>query len=158
MEKAQIVDFNRRLTQCNRSELVVITYDIYFVYASDARSAYEREDYAGFVAAVHKAEAAVRRLLDTLDYKYELSRELGSLYQFCLRELARSVYGNHLEGVSEASKILATLYTGFVEVAKEDASAPLMQNAQQVVVGMTYGRGSLVENYTTNEYNRGFFV
>jgi flagellar protein FliS len=43
MEKEQIKDFTRRLSQCNRGGLIVIMYDIYFAYADEAQKAYEQK-------------------------------------------------------------------------------------------------------------------
>ena len=48
------------------------------------------------------------------------------------------MYENRLDGVQEAEHIMHRLYTSFVEAAKQDKSAPLMKNTQQVYAGMTY--------------------
>ena len=34
-------EFTRRLAQCNSSEMIVIQYDIFFVYLDDALTAFE---------------------------------------------------------------------------------------------------------------------
>ena len=41
--------------------------------------------------------------------------------------------------------------------AGDDKSAPLMDNAQKVYAGMTYGRGRLTESFI-NDDNRGFLA
>ena len=46
MKKEQIVDFTRRISQANRSGLVVVMYDIFFTYLDDARAAYDAADAA----------------------------------------------------------------------------------------------------------------
>lgn len=158
MQKEQILDFNRRLSQCNRGELVVITYDIFFAYVKDAREGFARMDHDAVKTAIHKAQATLGRLIATLDFQYEIAGSLYALYQFSNRELSRALYENRPEGLEEAEKILKKLYIGFVEAARQDTSGPLMSNAQQVVAGMTYGRGELVENFTGSSYNRGFLA
>lgn len=158
MQKEQILDFNRRLSQCNRGELVVITYDIMFAYMKDAAEAMAESEHEALKTAIHKAQAALGRLIATLDFAYPISRDLYTLYQFCNRELSRALYENRPDGLCEAEKILKKLYGSFVEVAKQDTSGPFMENAQQVVAGMTYGRGELVENFIENGYNRGFLA
>ena len=50
------------------------------------------------------------------------------------------MYENRLDGVQEAEHIMHRLYTSFVGAAKQDKSAPLMKNTQQVYAGMTYAR------------------
>lgn len=68
------------------------------------------------------------------------------------------MYENRLDGVQEAEHIMHRLYTSFVEVAKQDESAPLMKNTQQVYAGMTYARGAVNEDYMDVDSHRGFFV
>ncbi len=68
------------------------------------------------------------------------------------------MYENRLDGVQEAEHIMHRLYTSFVEVAKQDKSAPLMKNTQQVYAGMTYARGAVNEDYMDVDSHRGFFV
>ena len=157
MQKEQILDFNRRLSQCNRGELVVITYDIFFAYVEDAREAFASKDHDAFKTAIHKAQAALGRLIATLDFQYEIAGSLYALYQFSNRELSRALYENRPDGLEEAEKILKRLYKSFCEAAKLDTSGPLMRNTQQVYAGMTYGRTTLNENYFEDNH-RGFFV
>lgn len=158
MDKEQIVDFNRRISQSNRSELVVIMYDIFFAYTADAKMASEQGAHGDYKDAIHSAQAVLDRLMAALNFEYPVSRDLYKLYQFSKRELARALYENRLEGVLEAEKILKKLRASFVEVAAQDTSGPLMSNTQQVVAGMTYGRGSLTENFIGDGYNRGFLA
>ena len=63
------------------------------------------------------------------------------------------------------SRIILNIYlyqilvgTSFVEAAKQDKSAPLMKNTQQVYAGMTYARGAVNEDYMDVDSHRGFFV
>lgn len=41
---------------------------------------------------------------------------------------------------------------------KEDTSAPLMRNTQQIYAGYTYGKNDLVETYQDFDTSRGFLV
>ena len=59
--------------------------------------------------------------------------------------------------VDEADGIMKKLRSSFETVAAGDKSAPLMDNAQKVYVGMTYGRGRLTESFI-NDDNRGFLA
>ena len=49
------------------------------------------------------------------------------------------------------------LRSSFETVAAGDKSAPLMDNAQKVYAGMTYGKGRLTESFI-NDDNRGFLA
>jgi flagellar protein FliS len=151
-------DFTRRLSQCNRGEMIVIIYDIFFAYADEAKKAHAMGDREAMKTAVRNAQRVLDELSGSLDFSYKLSGNLFSLYVFCKRQLARSMYENRLEGLEEAEKILRRLYTSFGAAARQDRSAPIMQNTQQVYAGMTYARGELNESYIDPDNQRGFLV
>lgn len=151
-------DFTRRLSQCNAGGMIVIMYDILFAYLDDAKNAHAEGLHEDFKCAVRKAQKVLDELTKSLDFSYELSKNLYSLYVFCKNELAKTLYQNRLDGVSEAEKILRRLYGSFVEVARQDTSGPMMCNTQQVYAGMTYGRGKLNESYMDQDGQRGFLV
>ena len=150
-------DFQRRLSQCNKGEMIVIMYDIVFAYMDDAKSAYRKGDYEEYKVAIKKCQNSIEELMKSLNFSYEISKELHRLYVTSRNLLAKSIYQNRLDGIEEAEKILKRLYASFCEAAKTDTSGPLMRNTQQVYAGMTYGRTSLNENYT-NDTHRGFLV
>ncbi len=150
-------EFTRRLSQCNRGELIVIMYDIVFAYMAEATSCYEANDYDGFKSAIKKAQASIDALKKALDFKYDISKDLHKLYMYSSNCLAKAIYQNRLEGLEEAEKILKSLYASFCEAAKTDTSGPLMSNTQQVYAGMTYGKSDLNENCIYDNH-RGFFV
>lgn len=155
-EKKQ--EFTRRLTCCNRGEMIVIMYDILFAYLEDGIEAKENGDYQEFKCATGKAVQVVGRLMDDLDFSYEISGSLYAEYQFVKKLLAEAVYKNTSQCLWDAKRILKNLYDGFQEAARQDFSDPLMQHAQQVVAGMTYQKGSLTETLQGSESSRGFLA
>lgn len=151
-------DFTRRLSQCNAGEMIVIIYDIGFAYLSDAKKAHEQCDGEAQKDALRKAQRVLNELIGSLDFSYDLSKNLYALYRFCKEQLSRAMYENRMDGVEETEKILRRLYASFVEVARQDKSAPLMKNTQQVYAGMTYARDAVNEDYMDVDYHRGFLV
>lgn len=158
MEKEQITDFTRRIVQSNRSELTVINYEIIFAYLADAKKAHEKEQWDEFKNALRKAENSITELINTLNFSYEISKNLFQIYVFCKDELAVSMYKRSTAQIEDAERLLKKLYQGFLEAAKTDTSAPLMKNTQQVYAGYTYGKNDLVENYKELDKSRGFFA
>ena len=155
-EKKQ--EFTRRLSCCNRGQMIVILYDILFSYLDEALEAQEKGVYEEFRSAVGKAEQVVQRLMEDLDFTYPFAGELHPLYQFVNKHLALAVCKNTAENIKDAKKVLKNLYDGFVEAAKQDSSEPLMQHTQHVVAGMTYQKGNLTETLQGSESSRGFFA
>lgn len=155
-EKKQ--DFTRRLSCCNRGEMIIIIYDILFSYLEDAQQAQEEGNYTEFKTCVRKAQQVVRRLMGTLDFNYPVSKDLHALYRFINELLAFAIVKNTSQNIKDAKKVLKNLYDGFWEAAQHDTSEPLMQNTQQVIAGMTYQKGTLAETLQDSENSRGFFA
>ena len=155
-EKKQ--DFTRRLSCCNRGEMIIIIYDILFSYLEDALEAQKSGDYTEFKDSVHKAQQVVRRLMGTLDFNYPVAKDLHALYRFINELLALAIVKNTSQNIVDAKKVLKNLYDGFWEAAQHDTSEPLMQNTQQVVAGMTYQKGTLTETLQGSESSRGFLA
>ena len=146
MEKEQILDFTRRISQSNRSGLTVINYEIIFAYLDDAKKAYQEEKWEEFKVALRKAQNSIGELMQTLNFSYEISKNLYQIYERSLTE------------IENAEKMLRKLYQSFCKVAETDSSAPMMKNTQQVYAGYTYGKGDLVENCQELDKSRGFFA
>lgn len=157
MEKEQILDFTRRISQSNRSGLTVINYEIIFAYLDDAKKAYREEKWKEFKVALRKAQNSIGELMQTLDFSYDISRNLYRIYVFCKDSLAAAMYKRSLTEIENAEKMLRKLYQSFCKVAETDSSAPMMKNTQQVYAGYTYGKGDLVENCQELDKSRGFF-
>lgn len=150
--------FTRRLSQCNRGEMIVIIYDIYFAYTEDAKNAYEAGDHEAYKEALRRAQNALSELMHALNFSYDLSKNLYQLYMYAKNSLSKALYENKLDGLHDADRIMKRLYHSFEEVARLDHSEPLMRNTQQVYAGMTYGRTSLNENFMGANTNRGFLA
>lgn len=158
MKKEQVVDFTRRISQCNKGEMIVILYDIFFTYVEEAASAYEAEDWDAYKEALRRAQRTIDELMMSLDFKYDLAKNLYSIYVFCKDALAKCMYKRKIDDMKDAERLMRKLYDGFVHAAKEDTSAPLMQNTQQVYAGYTYGRDDLIETCQDSDISRGFLV
>jgi flagellar protein FliS len=152
-----MADFTRRISQCNRSELVVVMYEMYFSYLEDARAASDKQDWEEYKAAIRKSQRVLDELVGALNFSYELAKELYRIYMFCKDTLAKALYKREEKELDDAERLMRTLYDSFTKVAEADSSAPLMQNTQQVYAGYTYGRDDLVESQDFDT-SRGFLV
>ncbi len=145
--------YTRRIANANRTGMVVLTYEIALQYLSDARDAKTHEE---FEEAVRMARRCVEQLREALDYKYGLSFTLVRLYDFITIEMDKAIYRRDASCFEESGKILETMHNSFEKIQDQDQSAPLMQNAEAVYSGMTYGRNGA--NESTDGVNRGFTV
>ena len=157
MKQEQVQDFTRRISQSNRSGLTVIIYEIIFAYMDEAKESLSMDQYEDFKAALLKAQRGVDELMQSLDFRYDISRDLYSLYVFVKETIAKAVVKKNTDDLEGAREVLMNLYDAFVEAAKQDHSNPLMQNTQQVDAGITYGKNNLTETFQ-EPTSRGFFA
>lgn len=157
METAKLSEYTARITQANRSELVVVVYDIILDSLKDGIEAYNCGDKDKFTDKVKYSQKFLLELMDTLDYKYEISKELFRLYVYVNKQMIEACIKKDVTPLDSAVEVLEKLKTGFVGVAAEDKSEPVMQNVQPIYAGLTYGKGTLNEiSYGVDVASRGF--
>ena len=158
MRKEQIQEFTRRITQSNKTGLTVVTYDIFFAYLSDAKSALEAKDRGNYKQSIRQAQKCINELTDTLNFEYDLAAQLHRTYVYCRELLATALYKRSITELEECEKLMRLLYEGFVKIAESDDSEPIMKNTEQVYAGYTYGRNDVNESSVNTAANRGFFA
>lgn len=158
MTRERKQEFILRISQSNRSELVVIIYEIILTYLDEAKVAFENKEMTEYRDIIRKAQPFVSELMEVLDFKYEISIELLQLYLYVNKALIRSIIRREKKDLESAIVVLETLKTGFIGVSEQDTSGPLMKNTQQVYAGLTYGREKLTESVNNKDMSRGYLV
>lgn len=159
MDKQKIQQYTARITQANRTELTVIVFELATEHIESAQEAYQSGDAAALEENAKKAMRYVTELSSALNYSQVISYDLFQLYRYVKSQLAKVAAGRKPDGLEEAKRVLCGLKSAFEEVAKQDDSAPLMSNTQQLYAGLTYGKGTLNEVFINeNEANRGYKV
>lgn len=141
MKAESVKIFTRRITSANKSEIIVIIYDIIEENLALAKKALEEGDRETYRNEIKQAISFVKELLVSLDMNYEVSKYLASLYIYVSRCLNFALVSGKKEEIEAAEKVLRKLGDSFREVAKTDESKPVMENTQRVYAGITYGRG-----------------
>ena len=141
MKAESVKIFTRRITSANKSELIVIIYDIIEENLALAKKALAEGDRETYRNEIKQAISFVKELLVSLDMNYEVSKNLASLYIYVSRCLNFALVSGKKEEIEAAEKVLRKLGDSFREVAKTDESKPVMENTQRVYAGITYGRG-----------------
>ena len=98
MQKEKIQEFTRRVSQDNRTSLIVTMYDIMLTYLDEAKAALEAEDREGFKAGLRHADRVLVQLQDSLNFKYSPADTLYALYVYCREELALAMAKQDLTG------------------------------------------------------------
>lgn len=155
-EKKQM--FTRRITQANRTQLVVVVYDIFLEYLDDALNTHNEGDLKEFGKSLQMARECIFQMRSALDFQYDLSRNLFSIYNFADRELAGDMFGNKTDNLEELKQMFTKLRDAYDTVSKDDTSEPLMDNIQDVYAGLTYSKTDVNEDLINYDAERGFRV
>ena len=158
MTKELKQQFTLRITQANKTELIVILYDMILTYIDEAKEAYEKENRAGFHDAIRKIRGCNQELIASLNLEYEPAMNLLSLYIYVNRELVHADVRNQLEPLEHVTMVISGLKEAYEIIATQDKSGAVMQNTQTVYAGLTYGKNNLTENMADQGMNRGFLA
>ena len=158
MVKEKKQAFTRRITQANKTQLVVVVYEIFLVYLEDALEAYKTQNMNEFRQNIAMARECIAHMRTSLDLEYQLARNLFSIYCFADRELANDYYGNKTDNLDAIRDIFTKLHDAYDTISKNDDSKPLMDNIQDVYAGLTYGKNDLNESLVNYDNKRGYLV
>lgn len=157
MDSEQIQVFSTRVTQANRSELVVITYEIILEEFKIAREAYLNQNIKVFETSLRQSQKFLNELMGSLNYQYEISKQLLRLYKYVNEQIIQAIVKKTDITLDSAKDVIEGLLKGFKKVSIQDQSDLLMSNTQKIYAGLTYGKGKLNETFVdVNESNRGF--
>lgn len=151
-------EFTLKITRANATELVVILYDMILVYIKEAGEFWGVDNKEEYQRSLQKIRNCIGELMDSLNTEYEMARNMYSLYVFFLKELVKAERKeNGISYVKAVKPMIESLRNAYDEVASENKTGPLMQNAQTVYAGLTYGRKDVNVNLEQLS-NRGFRV
>jgi flagellar protein FliS len=156
MLQEELKDYNARIIQATKGELIVITYELIMDLIEDAIGAKEHNELSAFDATLRKAQKALRTLIDGLDFNYEISFNLMALYLFVNEQMSQAILKRELKSLVTAKQVLTILLNGWKEAAMLENDNPLIENAQKLYAGLTYGKGTLNETIMDNHQTRGF--
>ena len=155
MQDTQKKEYTLRISQANRTQLIVIIYEMALDYVAEAQKAEQPDEYE---SAIRHAGNCVEELKHSLDFQYELSATLLHTYIHIKKLLVRASLSGKKEYLTSAYEALEKLKNAFSQVAEQDDSAPLLENAQAVYAGFTYGKNDINVNLDSKSTGRGFLV
>lgn len=148
-------EFSLRITQANKTELIVILYEMYLDYLAEAEET--AGDKGAFREAIRKARNCLNELMNSLNFDYETAHHLFQLYLYVGREMTNAAFYADAEPLKNCYMVVGELLAAYREVSRQDTSGPVMENAQTVYAGLTYGKGELTESLAYQR-NRGLLA
>lgn len=145
MTKEEINFFSKRIAQANKTELVVITYEIMINYVDSATVELSKGNTEGFVDNLKKTKRFLDDLTTSLRFNSSISYDLLSLYRFADKCIIKSISKRDDCDIDAVRNMLVKLHGSFEKISQEDSSATVMKNSSQVYAGLTYGKNSINE-------------
>lgn len=158
MNKELKQQYKLRITRANKTQLVVILYEMYLEYAKEAKQALETQDKSAFKDALSHARGCVKELMSSLNFDYKPAEELKQLYMYVNSELVQADLHSSTEPLDNTIMVMKGLWEAYKEISSQDTSPAVMTNSQSIYAGLTYGKDDLVENLDQVGENRGFLV
>ncbi len=158
MDNTKQEEFTRRIGNANKTEMIVIVYDIALQYAADAQNAYNAGDMTSYCENLTRTRKCVDNLIEALNFDIDISNQLFALYNFVKKNLMNARITRTDRGFKDAVKVLKDMRDIFVELAKLDNSGVMMDSTQHVVTGMTYGKGVLNDSVVNADRSTTFSV
>lgn len=154
MEKETIQAYTLRISQANRTELIVIIYELILHDLREAKQ--QTKDQEQLNKTLYHACKCVNELITALDFQYPLSCDLMRLYRYVNECIAKVKTTKDSKLLDSAIATIDGLRIAFAEVAKKDPTGAVMMNTEQVYAGLTYSKGSLNESLYSGGSLRGF--
>lgn len=141
--------YARRISQASRTELIVIMFEMFDDYAKDAVKASEEGNTEKMRKNIRQARKVVNRLIESLDFKYDISIKLMSIYLYINRELLKADIHADNSQIKILCDMMSNLKNAFTEIGDSEDTGPVMKNVQSVYAGLTYGRENINEYVDT---------
>lgn len=87
MTKEQIKEYTARVAQANRTELVVIIYELLLDEIQEGNKQYQAGNTDAGEKQIRKAQGYLQELLGSLDFRYEIALQLRQLYRYVNEQL-----------------------------------------------------------------------
>lgn len=158
MTKELKQQFTLKISKANKTQLVVILYEMMLIYIEEARQANKSQNKESFRQGIKRAKGCLHELMSSLHLEYPIAGNLMKLYAYADRELTKADIKNSTEELAHVQAIIEKLHAAYETVSGQDTSAPVMSNTQTVYAGLTYGRNALNESLADQGGSRGFRV
>ena len=157
MDTTMVKDFQTKIVSADRGQLIIISYEMLIVEIDDAIKFLEKDDETEFSRAMIRAHKILQELSGNLDFQYDISKDLMSIYIYINKKFIDASIKGDKEPLIETKRLLSILLNGWKEADKlELTERPIIENGQKLYAGLTYGKGTLNETIYDNSSSRGF--
>lgn len=158
MTKEKKREFQLRISQSNKTGLVIVLYDIALQYLEDAVVANENSDKLQYTFNLEKARDTIDEMIYNLHFEYELARNLKKIYIYMKKCIRESIISGKPVELDAVRRMITSLRDSYITIKDNDESDAVMQNTQAILTGLTYSKNKVLNELTQECTNRGYRV
>ncbi|RRD96190.1 hypothetical protein EII17_01435 [Clostridiales bacterium COT073_COT-073] len=132
-------DFQNRIANAGRKDLVLIHFDMILAEMDLIDLAFRAEDWEQFRNSIQLTQEMIKKLVESLDFSYEISHFLMGTYQQINGDLIKMKISKELNALERARRSTEQLREAF-SVIEAGEEKPLIQNGETIYAGLTYGK------------------
>ena len=102
-----------------QGDMLTALYDGLIKEIAKAQILFQTKDYMGINTRLQKAQSIVLHLQKTLDYKYEISNSLNSLYDYFLHVLVQANIKKDPSSLDELIGLITELRNTYIQADKQ---------------------------------------
>jgi flagellar biosynthetic protein FliS len=120
----------QEVNMANPVALIVMLYNGCIKKLKLARIAIEKKDYVEANTDLQKAQDIISELINSLDFKFEISKNLLSLYEFMYHEIVQINIRKNTERIEPVVQMLSNLRDAWMQVEKtcRQSSSEIYEN------------------------------
>lgn len=153
MDEALKKEFQNRIVSAGRKELLLIHLDMILAEMKLAEQALAGNEER-FRQSIDLSMEMVKKLVESLDFAYEISYLLLRAYQRVNADLIAARRTKAPASLTEAKRMIEQLRQAFAGL-ELPADASVVQNGETIYAGLTYGRNNQLKE-SVDYQKRGF--
>ncbi len=146
MTSEEMKTYQKRIAQAGIADLTLAMLEMEMQWIGEALDAYNGQRIEEFVSCVEKAQAVQVELMNVMNMENPLSVEIYSVFVYINKVLIHAKLKREPLDIARCSEMLRKYHESFSQIAKTDTGGPVMEQAEKVYAGLTYGSGGLVES------------
>lgn len=156
METSQKKEFQNRIAVAGRKELLLIHYEMILAELDMIDLTIQAENDEKFRQSISLTQEMVKKLVESLDFNYELSQDLFRVYEKINKHLIEIKRNKNRSLLANIREHIVGLKEAFAEI-KSTEESPLIQNSETVYAGLTYGKDNQLKE-SVDFQKRGYKV
>lgn len=113
----------QKILTANPIELIILLYDGCIKQLKIATLAVEEKDYERANESMQKAQRIMMELLNSLDLRYSIAKDLMMLYEFLIRQIMDGNASKNAQKLVDVIRILGELRESWAQLAKSGISS-----------------------------------